>query len=259
VRTRWTTTVVLALVGVLLGLGAVAAGPASAVANGSLAARGSYPYAVRLTMRDIPRPDGTRYSSACSGALVSPTWVVTAGHCFHDAQRVRVSGRTPYPTTATLRTVDVTRDPGESRTVDVVRQSAKNDIALAHLTRPVTDVRPLALAGSAPTTGRLLTLAGWGATSSGATAPSKQLRTGVVAISAVRTYSVYVVGRSPRSDTSACPWDSGAPYVQTSSSAAPRLVAVESGGPDCPHTSPETTSRVDTVLPWIRSVVTDLP
>jgi hypothetical protein len=34
---------------------------------------------------------------------------------------------------------------------------------------------------------------------------------------------------------------------------------VESNGPDCPHSSPETTARVDTVAAWIKTVVPDLP
>jgi hypothetical protein len=51
----------------------------------------------------------------------------------------------------------------------------------------------------------------------------------------------------------------GAPYFTVPRTGLPVLVSVESNGPDCPHTGPETTSRVDTVAPWIRSVVTDLP
>jgi hypothetical protein len=70
---------------------------------------------------------------------------------------------------------------------------------------------------------------------------------------------VLVAGYSPRADTSACAYDSGAPYFTVPRAALPVLVSVESNGPDCPHTGPETTSRVDTVVPWIRSVVTDLP
>ena len=75
--------------------------PASAVADGTLASPGQYPFAVKLTMTHIPRPDGTFYDSACSAGLISPTWIITAGHCFHDVNHVPVSGPVPYPTTAT--------------------------------------------------------------------------------------------------------------------------------------------------------------
>jgi len=37
------------------------------------------------------------------------------------------------------------------------------------------------------------------------------------------------------------------------------LVSTESNGPNCPHTTPETTARVDINTSWIKTVVTDLP
>ena len=50
--------------------------PAFAVANGEAATSGQFPFAVKLVMTNIPNPTGT-YNSACSGALISPTWIVT--------------------------------------------------------------------------------------------------------------------------------------------------------------------------------------
>jgi secreted trypsin-like serine protease len=233
--------------------------PAAAVAHGTPAAAGQHPYAVRLLMTNIPRPDGTTYASACSAALISPTWIITAGHCFHDVNRNRVSGPVPYPTSATLNTANLATSPGETRSVVEVRQTAVNDVALARLSAPVTDVRPLALATARPAAGQLLTIAGWGATSSVNPVPSNQLNTGVVKISNVSGSTVLVRGYSPGTDTSACLYDSGAPYMSTPPGAAPRLVSVESTGPNCPHTLSETTARVDVLVPWIRTVVRDLP
>ncbi|MDP9093163.1 MAG: hypothetical protein M3N95_09545 [Actinomycetota bacterium] len=57
----------------------------------------------------------------------------------------------------------------------------------------------------------------------------------------------------------ACLYDSGAPYFTRPTSGAALLVSVESNGPNCPHTSPETTARIDNIVSWIKSVVTDLP
>ena len=59
---------VVATVAILLTAAVVGATPASAVANGSLALPGQYPFAVKLTMTGIPRLDGTFYDSACSAA-----------------------------------------------------------------------------------------------------------------------------------------------------------------------------------------------
>lgn len=237
----------------------VGTGSASAIANGSLAHAGQDPFAVKLTMTHIPRPDGTFYDSACSAALISATWIITAGHCFHDVNRTPISGPVPYATTATMNTVDLSQTPGEVRTVTYVQQSSRNDIALAKLSEPVTDVSPLRLSKTAPRTGTLLTLAGWGATSSINPTPSTQLYTGVVKTRAVKSTTLDVVGYSPAPNTSACMYDSGAPYFTTPTGGVPLLVSTESNGPDCPHTTPETTARVDINTNWIKTVVTDLP
>src|SRR3954447_24825829 len=140
---------------VLFALGTTAAlamTPAAAVAHRTAAAPGQFPFVVKLTMTAIPRADGTTYNSACSAALISRTWILTAGHCFHDVAGRRVSGATPYRTTATLNTVNTTRSPGESRDVVEVRQAPNGaDVALGRLSAPVTDVPPLALNTQRPT------------------------------------------------------------------------------------------------------------
>jgi hypothetical protein len=255
---RDTVAMAVAIVTAMI-VGALGITPAAAVAHGTPAAAAQYPFAVKLTMSNIPRTDGTTYASACSAALISPTWIITAGHCFHDVYRNRVSGATPYPTTATLNTANLATSPGEARSVVEVRQSNTNDIAVARLSAPVTDVRPLALPTARPLNGQLLTLAGWGATSSVNPTPSSQLFTGVVKIWSVQSATVLVRGYSPAVDTSACLYDSGAPYFTTPPGLAPRLASVESTGPNCPHSLSETTSRVDVVVPWIRTIVSDLP
>jgi hypothetical protein len=105
---------------------------------------------------------------------------------------------------------------------------------------------------------QLLTIAGWGATSSINPAPSAQLFTGVVRITGVGSSTVLVTGYSPSRDTSACLYDSGAPYARRTAGQPPQLVSVESTGPDCPHTKNETTARTDNLVPWITRV-TGLP
>jgi pimeloyl-ACP methyl ester carboxylesterase len=244
---------------VLLAVGtttALAVTPAAAVAHGAAAAPGQFPYAVKLTMTAIPRPNGTSYNSGCSAALISRTWILTAGHCFHDVNGVRVSGATPYRTTATLNTANTTTSPGETRDVVEVRQAPTGaDVALARLSAPVTDVAPLPLNTQRPVAGQILTIAGWSATSSVAPAPSPQLYSGQVRITSVATSTVLVTGYAPARDTSACLYDSGAPYLAASPA---RLVSVESTGPNCPHAQNETTARVDPLVPWVRSVATDV-
>ena len=179
----------VAVAAVVVTAGLLSTGPADAVANGQPATPGTYPFVVRFTMTDIPRPNGTTYDSACSGALIAPQWVITGGHCFHNANRAPVSGKPIYRTTVTLGTVNLATSHGETRTIVDVRQSRLNDVALAKLSAPITDIAPLGIAPTAPKVGQHLELAGWGATSSKNATPGTRLNIGKVAVGSVATGS----------------------------------------------------------------------
>lgn len=251
--------VITTLIGILAST-LVYAGSASALANGTAAAPGRYAFAVKLVMTNIPTSTGGTYNSGCSGALISPTWVITAGHCFHDVNRNPVSGPVPYPTTTTFNTVTTNPTPATAVTfsIDTVQQSPTADIAIAHLSGASAThdpVQPLRISTTAPSKGTILTMAGWGADVN--PTPSNQLYWGQMKITRVASTTVSVVGYAPSTNTSACLYDSGAPYFTAGTT--PSLVSTESNGPNCPHTSAETTARVDNQIPWIRNWVPDLP
>ncbi|GAA3535433.1 trypsin-like serine protease [Amycolatopsis ultiminotia] len=243
-----------ALSAALLAAGAalVSAMPAAAVANGSDVPDGQFKFAAKLTSTDIPKPDGSKYDSGCSGALIAPQWIITAGHCFHDVDRNPISGPVPYPTSVLLGTTVQKDGAGETRKVTDVLQAGTNDVALAKLDSPVTDITPLSVDTAAPKVGQEITLAGWGSLTATDPAPSTKLQQGGMKVSEIADTTVGVQGVSPQNSTSACTYDSGAPYFTPDANGdGGKLVSVESTGPDCPHTDAETTSRVDVIADWI--------
>jgi V8-like Glu-specific endopeptidase len=249
-----TPRILLCATAFLIG-GVALAGPALAVAHGEPVPTGRYGFAVKLTMTDIPRADGSRYNSACSAALVAPNWIITAGHCFHDVNRAPVGGSVPYATTATVGRTDLADSTGHVVDVVEVVQATGRDVALGRLNARIFDVRPLRIDRSAPRVGAVLRIAGWGATSSTNPVPATHLQTGQVQVGSVADTTVGVHGYAPATDTSACVYDSGAPYFRERRGHEPALVSVESDGPTCPHALEETTARVDDIAGWISQTV----
>jgi hypothetical protein len=118
------------------------------------------PFNAKLTSEDIPVPGGGVRSGACSGALVAPQWIVTAGHCFHNLKDARIGGRPPYTMTVTVGRLKDSDPGGHTAEVVDVRQSPVNDLAVAKLSTAVPDIVPVTLAETRPTVGEQLQFAG---------------------------------------------------------------------------------------------------
>lgn len=222
----------------------VPARPAAAIAHGDKVPAGKYRFATKLTMTGIPTTGGGTRDSWCSGALIAPRWVITAGHCFRDAAGKRVSRTVAEHTTATIggRSIEV---------VDAFQAPDNDDVALAELGSPVTDVTPIRLGDSSPRPGEVLRLTGYGLTDGDEAAGSPGLRTGLFVVGEVRESLLDVSGTRPRTDTSACLHDSGGPYFSEAKDGTATLRAVVSTGPGCPHRGADFAARTDHLGGWI--------
>jgi secreted trypsin-like serine protease len=243
----------------IAGLSVCAATPAAAIANGEAVGTGLYSFSVKLTMTGIPDGDGGRRESSCSGALIAPRWVITAGHCFRDSKGVRVSHPVAARTTATVGRTKLNSTAGRVAEVVAVHQSPTTDVALAELDTAITGIPPLRVATTPPAVGDLVRLTGYGLSNDDESQPVTRLQTGQFAVESVGDSLIAMTGRAPKTNTSPCLHDSGGPYFTKQPDGDLALVAVVSGGPACPHIGADQSGRVDNIAGWISGITQDAP
>lgn len=228
---------------------ALCAAPASAVTGPAVATGDTtYAYTAQVIVGDHDR--------GCSGVLVDSEWLLTAASCFaaDPATSLTVpAGKPAQKTTATIGRSDLTGTDGAVRDIVELVPRTDRDVVLARLSRPVTNVAPLVLATTAPTTGEELKFTGYGRTAT-EWAPLK-LHTGTLSVDATDATTATVTGKN---GAAACMGDSGGPVVRTVSG-APQLAALTSRsyqggcfGIDTTETrTGGTATRVDDLAPWV--------
>ncbi|MFD7417641.1 RICIN domain-containing protein [Kitasatospora purpeofusca] len=200
-RSAWTTAAVTAavLAGALL-----TGGPAPAV-SGDASPTGAHTYAVKLDIGDGKR--------ACSGALVDPYWIVTAASCFADdpARPATVPAGPPaLRTTATVGRTEAAAT-GQVRDIAELVPRTDRDLVMARLATPVTDIAPVAVAGTAPAAGEELTVAGFGRTRT-EWVPDR-LHSGLFTVGTVDPTGLAITPKTP-TGTAVCKGDTGGPALR---------------------------------------------
>jgi len=191
--------------------------PARALSGGSPVAHGMWNFVAKVNV-------GSR--RACSGALVSPQWVITSASCFAlDGAAVT----TGAPGAATSVTVGQADPAGSGRrvvpAVKIVPHPAR-DVVLVKLALRLTDITPVTVTRTAPAAGQALQVAGYGRTTE-EWVPDRLYAAPVVA-QTVAGGSFGWTGADGVA-VSACQGDSGGPVLRTGSG-SPELVGLNIAG-----------------------------
>src|SRR5215217_8691882 len=241
-------------------LGAIAS-PSSAVVGGSDASPGEYPAVAEITFGPF----------LCTGTLITPNWVLTAGHCSNiTAGTVASPASWPAPLIS-VRVGGVTQDDGERLGVSRVVMhpdyllTSGYDISLLQLSSSST-MGPTQVAGAGErsiwTAGTMETIVGWGVTSEGGSPPDR-LQEAQVPITTdsycAGAYSDFdpqtmVCAGFPEGGVDTCQGDSGGPMFGRTSTGVLRVVGTTSFGEGCARAGkPGVYARVadETLRPWI--------
>jgi secreted trypsin-like serine protease len=252
---------ILALSAVAVALLGVTSAPSSAVVGGGNASPGEYPSVAEITFGPF----------LCTGTLITPDWVLSAGHCGSVTGAAVASPASWPPQLINVRIGGVTQDDGERRSASRVivhpnyLATMGYDISLIQLSQSST-MAPTQVAGAGErstwTAGTLETIVGWGATEEGGDLPDNLQEARVPITTDAYCAGAYsdfdpatmVCAGLPEGGVDTCQGDSGGPMFGKTSTGALRVVGATSWGEGCARPGkPGVYARVadETLRPWI--------
>ncbi len=131
---------------------------AAQAGDGQPAGDGPYGFVAKVQVGD---GDTAR---SCSGALVAPQWVITTRSCLIPADQPVTPGAPPTATTVTVGRSDVASAGGHTTRATYLVPHPDRDLVLARLLTRAIGVTPVTVGATAPATGDVLRVAGYGRT-----------------------------------------------------------------------------------------------
>ncbi len=213
----------------------------------------------------------------CTGTLIDPSWVMSAGHCGSLTGTI-IATPIAFPAgavTVTLGTTAADHSGGDTYSVDDIRLSSQylntegHDVTLLHLTSAARQT-PVRIAGTAGAdiwkVGTPLTIAGFGTTKEGGDQPATMQVAEVPRVKdddCAAAYSTFepvtqLCAGYPQGGTDSCQGDSGGPLFGHDGNGALKLVGATSYGDGCAQPGKYGIyARVaDTELrEWVRGIV----
>ena len=214
---------------------------------------------------------------ACSGTVVAPRVVLTAGHCVEDLESSSITQPEQIAVATGISNLQHIPPAKVSKVEQVLAYPGFNpsklqgDAGLLILQSPVT-APPIALAGPEDAAlyepGDSLTVAGWGIDDRATEHAPNQLQAGTVPVEEAkrckegtsRFYPFFDATRqvctldSPHFKVTTCHGDSGGPAIATNPDGTQVEIGVTSlGDGTCNPTSPAVFTRTDQIASWVDS------
>jgi secreted trypsin-like serine protease len=214
---------------------------------------------------------------ACTGTVVAPRVILTAGHCVEDIESGAITPASGYAVATGIANLTQVKKPDVSLVSQALvypgfkPSQLRGDAGLLVLKAPVAaPVLPLAAAADNALLepGTPISIAGWGLTDAQAKNAPAQLQTGSSVIQdseyckrqSERYYPFYsptlqlCAIDTPSHTVSGCFGDSGGPAIAQRTDGSPLEVGIVStGGPACSRFLPNIFTRVDQVSAWVAS------